>query len=141
MRGTEYLFLVVIIGVFMWLIIAGANNLNQIYPENPINTSNFSNYDQIQSIQDTANDSYNNFQVLGSTETSWFQKLGAGIVAIPYAVIKFPIMVVVAISALTSMITTSLGGWVPSVFIIAMITFLIINVVREFLSFFQRARA
>lgn len=142
MRATEYLFLVVIIGVFVWLTVYGANNLNQQFPNNPINTTNFTgNYNQIESIQEKANASYQAFQTLGSEDKSWFQKIGAGIVAIPYAVINFPIMVVTAVTALVSMVTTALGGWVPSVIILAIITFLTIEVVKRFMEFFQRSRA
>lgn len=142
MRGTEYLFLVVMIGAFIWLVVAVANNLNQIYPENPINTTNLTgNYNQIETIQEKANNSYQNFQKLGSEDTSWFQKIGAGIVAIPYAVINFPIMVVTAITALGSMITNALGGVVPTVFILAIFTFITIEAVRRFMEFFQRSRA
>lgn len=142
MRGMDYLFFVVMIGVFVYLIVAGATNFNEIYSDNQINTSNFTGkYNQIELIQEKANESYNNFQKLGSEDTSWFQKIGAGIVAIPYAVINFPIMVVVAISALLSMITITLGGIVPATIILAMVTFLVIEAVRRFLEFFQRARA
>lgn len=142
MRGTEYLILVVMIGVFIFLTIGVADNLNKIYPENQINTTNLTgNYNQIDKIQSVANKSYQNFQTLGSEDKSWFQKIGAGIVAIPYAVINFPIMVVTAITALGSMVTNGLGGIVPTTIILAIITFVTIYVVRGFLEFFQRARA
>lgn len=141
MRATEYLFFVVMIGVFIWIVVAGADSLNKAYSENPVDTTNFTgNYNQIETIQKDANESYSNFQKLGSTETSWFSKIGAGIVAIPYAVAKFPIMVVNAHGALTSMITYSLG-FLPAVIILAIFTFLIIEAVRRFLEFYQRARA
>lgn len=142
MRGTEYLFLVVMIGVFVYLTVQGATELNQIYPENQINTTNFtSNYNQIQTIQAKANATYENFQKLGREDTSWFQKIGAGIVAIPYAVVNFPIMVAYAVSALSGMLVNVVGGVVPAIILLAMVTFLIVEVVRRFMEFFQRARA
>jgi hypothetical protein len=142
MRGTEYLFLVVIIGVFTWITINGALELNEKYPENPINTSGFSNnYEDIERIQEISNKTFENFQVLGKEDTAWYQKIGAGIVAIPYAVIAFPRMLAIAISSLSSMVTTGLGGMVPSIILLAMITFLLVYVVRELLSFFQRSRS
>jgi len=142
MRGMEYLTLVVVIGVFVFLIVSGANEMNTIYPDNPINTTNFTGqYNQIQQIQDRANESYMNFQKLGAEDTSWFQKIGAGIVAIPFAVINFPIMVVLAIGALINMLTISLGGILPATIILALTAFVTIEAVRRFMEFFQRSRA
>jgi len=141
MRVTEILLVVVVIGVFAYLTISGSQQINEIYIDNPIDTSNFSGYDKIEDISEDANDIYKNFQTLGAEDTSWFQKIGAGIVAIPYAVIKMPIMVVTAITALTTFIDDGLGGKVPATIIFACITILIIMGVREFLQFFQRSRS
>jgi hypothetical protein len=142
MRGTEYLFLVVIIGVFTWITIQGALELNEKFPENPINTSGFSdNYEDIERIQNISNQTLENFLVLGKEDTAWYQKLGAGIVAIPYAVIAFPRMLAIAVTSLSTMVTTSLGGILPSVILLAIITFLMVYIVRELLSFFQRSRS
>jgi hypothetical protein len=142
MRLTEYLSLVVIIGVFIWISVSGALELNQKYPDNPIDTANFSSsYDKIDTINTRVNATYNNFQKLGNEDVSWFQKIGAGIVAIPYAVINFPIIIAVAVGALMEMVTVSLGGIVPAIFITAITVFLLIEVVRRLLEFFQRARA
>lgn len=141
MRATEYLLIVVMIGVFMYLTIAGAGELNKIYTNNSINTTDLAGYDKIETIRNSTDSIYQNFQKLGSEDTSWLQKIGAGIVAIPYAVVKMPIMVVVAIGALTEFINKGLGGFVPYPVILASITFLIIFAVREFLQFFQRSRS
>ena len=141
MRVTELLLIVVVIGVFAYLTVSGSQQMNSIYPDNPIDTSNFSGYDQIETIGEDADEIYKNFRTLGAEDTSWFQKIGAGIVAIPYAVIKMPIMVASAIGVLTSFIDTGLGGKVPYTIILAGITILIIYAVREFLQFFQRSRS
>jgi len=142
MRATEYLFLVVIIGVFAWLVVTGVGELNQAYPENEINVSIIEeDYNKIEDIQSLANDSLENFKTLGDTEKSWFQKIGAGIVAIPYAVVSFPIMIINAVVILEGMITTTLGGVVPAIIILAIVTYLIIEIVKRFLEFFQRSKA
>jgi hypothetical protein len=142
MRATEYLFLVVIIGVFAWLVVTGVGELNQAYPENEINISIIEeDYNKIEDIQSLANDSLENFKTLGDTEKSWFQKIGAGIVAIPYAVVSFPIMIINAVVILEGMITTTLGGVVPAIIILAIVTYLIIEIVKRFLEFFQRSKA
>lgn len=142
MRATEYLFIVGMIGVFVYLIISGATNLNQIYPDNPINTTNFTgNYNQIDDIQNTTTNMYENFQKLGREDTSWFQKIGAGIVAIPYAVINFPILVVKGTGAIFSMMAQALGGVFPAIILSVAVLFITIEVVKRFLEFFQRSRS
>ena len=128
--------------MFSFLIIGASNSLNENYSDNQINTTNFTGkYNQIEKINNTVDDMYQNFQKLGAEDTSWFSKIGAGIVAIPYAVVNFPIMIVTAVSAILSMMVISLGGFVPATILIGMITFIIIEVVRRFLEFFQRSRA
>jgi hypothetical protein len=141
MRLTEYLALVVIIGVFGWLMIDGATQLNDKFPDNQINTTLLDGYDKIDDINEKVNNSYQNFQTLGREDVSWFQKIGAGIVAIPYAVITFPIMIATAVGALMTMVTTGLGGVVPAIIILALSTFLLIEIVKRLLEFFQKARA
>jgi len=42
MRVTEILLVVVVIGVFAYLTISGSQQINEIYIDNPIDTSNFS---------------------------------------------------------------------------------------------------
>lgn len=140
MRGTEYLMLVVVISVFSFISIQGAFELNEKFPDNQINTSNFSSYQNIDKIQDRANTTLENFKKLGAEDTSWFQKIGAGIVAIPYAVVSVPLMLVDAMVALSSMVTGGLGGMVPQYIILAILTILLIYIVRELLQFFQRSR-
>lgn len=142
MRLTEYLSMVVFIGIFVFISIQGATELNEKYIDNPIDTANFTgDYDKIDKINERANTTYNNFQKLGNEDASWFQKIGAGIVAIPYAVINLPLMVTDAVTALMGMATLSLGGLVPQIFLTAIVTFLLILVVRELLQFFQRSRS
>lgn len=142
MRLTEYLFLVVIIGVFAYMSLETSVQINDSYPNlDQINLTNLTeNYDKIQDIQGDVNSTYENFRKLGDTDTAWYEKIGAGIVAIPYAVIKFPIMIATAITALTSMLFQSMG-FLPDIVLLAMVTFLLIEVVKRFLEFFQRSRA
>jgi hypothetical protein len=142
MRLSEYLSLVVIIGVFAFLMINGATQLNEKFPDEPnIDTGNFTDLNKIDLINERVNATFRNFQTLGNEEVSWFQKIGAGIVAIPYAVISFPIIIAVAITALAQMVTDTLGGVVPAIILLAMVTFLLIEAVRRLLEFFQRSRA
>jgi len=142
MRATEYLFYVVMIGVLFWIVIAGIGDLNQGFPENEINTSSLDgDYNKIETIQQRANNSLENFKTLEDESKSWFQKIGAGIVAIPYAVVSFPIMIIESVVILQGMAVSTLGGVLPATILLAMLTFLIIEIVKRFLEFFQRSRA
>jgi hypothetical protein len=139
MRATEYLFLVVMIGIFSVVIIMGANELNSIYPDNPIQSSDLEQYNDWQGVSESADATLENFKKLGD-DSKWYQKIGAGIVAIPYAVISFPLMIVQAILILGRFMSDSLG-FLPSGIILAMGALLIIEIVRRLLEFFNRARA
>lgn len=144
MRAMEYLVLVVTIGLFIFLTMQGATEFNNMHVEGAkeINTSMFSeDYQQTEKIMTRVNESFDNFQKLGDEETSWFEKIGAGIVAIPYAVINFPIVVATAIMSLFHMITITFGGILPASVILAITTLILIEVVRRFMEFFQKSRA
>lgn len=140
MRATEYLFLVVVIGIFAIIVTMGATEFNQIYTSKQIDTSNMEQYKDFSKVSDIANSTFQNFQKL-SDDSKWYQKIGAGIVAIPYAVISFPIMIAVAITTLTKYMGSALGGIVPQPIILALLALLLIEVVRRLMEFFNRARA
>jgi hypothetical protein len=141
MRGTEYVFLVIMIGIFSMVMSSFATDLNTVYTDTHIDTSNFSQYNDFQDVTDHANKTFEKFKTLGNDEKSWFQKIGAGIVAIPYAVISFPIMLGMAFITLTKFMGGGLVGWIPASIIFAMLAMLIVEGVRRLLEFFQRARA
>lgn len=142
MRATEYLMIVILIGVFVFLNVQGAKEFNEVYSSsNLVNESMFEGYDNTSAVSTQANSVFEKFQALGDSDNSWFQKIGAGIVAIPYAVIMFPIMVATAYSTLAGWITKSLGGVVPYPIIFAILTFFIVEIVRRMMEFFQRSRS
>lgn len=140
MRGTEYLVLVVILGIVAISFGLYVNDLNTVYPDNHIDENTISQYNDFQNVANTANKTFDNFRKLGD-DTSWFQKIGAGIVAIPYAVISFPIMLYEAVSALTKFMGGGLTGIIPASIVFALVALLTIEVVRRLMEFFQRSRA
>jgi hypothetical protein len=141
MRATEYVFLVIVIGIFAMVMISFATDLDTVYTDTHIDTSNFNQYNDFQSVANQANKTFENFKPLGNDEKSWFQKIGAGIVAIPYAVISFPVMLGMAFITLTKFMGGGLVGWIPASIIFAMLAMLIVEGVKRLLEFFQRARA
>lgn len=140
MRATEYLFLVVILGLVAVAMMATIVDLNTIYPDNQIDENQLNSYNDFRGIMITANNTLDNFQKLGD-DSKWYQKIGAGIVAIPYAVISFPIMIVQAINVLIKFMGGGLVGIIPAGILVAMVALLTIEIVRRFMEFFQRSRA
>ena len=140
MRATEYLFLVIVIGIMAMVIIATAIDLNNVYPSNQIDTNTIDEYNDFEGIMNTANKTLDNFQKLGD-DSKWYQKIGAGIVAIPYAVISFPMMIVEAVLILTKFMGGGLIGFIPAGILVAMVALLTVEIVRRMLEFFQRSRA
>jgi hypothetical protein len=140
MRATEYLFLVIMIGLVSIVIMMGATDLNQVYTNTTIDTSNLSQFNDFSKITDQANKTFDNFQKLGD-DTKWYQKIGAGIIAIPYAVISFPIMIAQALTILTKFMGVGLIGIVPTSIILIMISLLLVEVVKRMMEFFQRSRS
>lgn len=142
MRGMEYLSLIVVIGVFVYLTVDGATQLNQKFPDNQIDTSNLTgDYNKIDEINSRVNSTCESFQKLSDEDTNWFQKIGAGIVAIPRAVLNFPILIAFAVSTLFGFITTGLGSFIPQTILLAIMVFLMIEITKQLLQFFHRARA
>lgn len=140
MRGTEYLVLVVIMGIISLSLGLYMHGVNGIYTGSNIDETSIQQYDDFQKVADTANKTFDNFRKIDS-DANWFQKIGAGIVAIPYAVISFPVMIYEAVSALTKFMGGGLTGIIPAGIVFAMIALLTIEVVRRLLEFFQRARS
>ena len=140
MRGTEYLVLVIIMGIISISLGLYLNGINTSYSGQNIDESTLEQYNDFQKVADTANKTFDNFRKIDS-DANWFQKIGAGIVAIPYAVISFPVMIYEAVSALTKFMGGGLTGLIPAGIIFAMIALLTVEVVRRLLEFFQRARS
>ena len=140
MRGTEYLVLVVFMGIMAMSILFIAQDFNTIYTDNSIDTSNFSQFNDFNRVANRANETFENFKTLGD-DSKWYQKIGAGIVAIPYAVISFPVMIGDSVVILTKFMGISLAGIIPQPIIYALVVLMIIEIVRRLLEFFQRSRA
>jgi hypothetical protein len=140
MRGTEYMVLVVILGLVAITMGMYVNDLNTIYPTNQIDRSTVDQFNDFNKVAETANKTFDKFRNIDA-DSSWFQKIGAGIVAIPYAVISFPVMIYEAVSALTKFMGGGLMGFIPAGILFALVALLVIMVVRELMSFFQRSRS
>ena len=142
MRATDYLFLVVIIGLVVGIVSLGATDFNTMEAGNQIDIANLtSGYDNVANINNKVNESLEAFQTLADDDASWFSKVAAGIVAIPKAVIGFPILIMSALAIFTGMVSTATKGIVPPFIVYGLITLVMIMIMRRFMEFFQRARA
>jgi len=142
MRATDYLFLVVIIGLVVGIVTLGVEDFNTMEAGNPIDIENLtSGYDNTATINSEINGSLEAFKTLGDDDASWFSKVAAGIIAIPKAVIGFPLLILSGIGMLTGMISTATNGIIPPFVAYALITLIMIMIFRRFMEFFQRARA
>ena len=143
MRATEYLNFVVIIGLIAIFITLGAYDFNHAYENQGknINVSEFTgDYDNVDSINDKVNNSLNNFKKLGDEESSWFSRIGAGIIAIPYAIISLPLLIIDGLSLIITMITNTLGLYLPSGVIFVLVGLLMIDILRRFMEFFGKGK-
>ncbi len=141
MRATDYLILVVIIGMIASLVTMGTTEFNNMDAGEPINLENLTQYDDVASINNKVNESLEVFQKLGDDDASWFSKVSAGIVAIPKVVIGFPILIMSGVASFTGMVSGASNGLVPPFVTYGIITIIMIIILRRFMEFFQRARA
>jgi len=142
MRATDYLFLVVIIGLVVGIVTLGAEDFNTMEAGNAIDIENLTDgYNEVSTINTKVNESLEAFQTLADDDASWFSKVAAGIVAIPKAVIGFPILIMSGVGIFTGFITTATNGIIPPFVVYALITLVMIMIFRRFMEFFQRARA
>lgn len=144
MKATSILFLVVFIAAFVGVMASFANDLNAQYPEeHQINTSKYEGkYDYSENINDSVGKLKSNFDTITDTDKSWFTRIGAGIVAIPYAVILFPLTIFDGFASFGNILTgmtQALG--VPPFLISAGLLILVIFAVIKLLEFFQRSPA
>ena len=142
MRATDYLFFVVIIGLIVGIITLGTEDFNKMDAGVEIDVENLTgDYDKVSEINTKVNSSLEAFQTLGDEDASWFSKVSAGIVAIPKAVIGFPIWLMSSLGILATMIANVLSGIVPPFVTYALLSLMSIMILRRFMEFFQRARA
>ena len=142
MRATDYLILVVVIGIVASWITLGVTEFNQSSAGTPINVSNLTNsYDDMENINTKVNESLEVFQKLGDDDASWFSKISAGIVAIPKVVIGFPILIMTGVASFTGMVVTALTGVIPPAILYGLLAIIGIIILRRFMEFFQKARA
>lgn len=143
MKGSSILILVVLIAGFLTIFADFNRGLNDSYSENYVNSSEWdSKYDFSNNINGSVSNLKSNFDTITDTEKSWFTRIGAGIVAIPYAVILFPLTIFDGFASFGSILTDLSSDFGVKGKLIGLgLILLIIFAVTKLLEFFQRSPA
>lgn len=143
MKGTTIFFIILFIGLFMVIFSDFKTGLNNGYSDNQINASSWEGkYDKTVEVNSSVGKLKDKFDTITDTEKSWFTRISAGIVAIPYAVIIFPLAIFEGFTSFGG-IVTDMGTELKikaSLISIALII-LIVYAVKGLLEFFQRIPA
>lgn len=143
MKISVMIIFIVLVGGLFYIFGTGVKELNTQYPEHQLNTSAWdSKYDASIKINNSIGKLTEKFNVITDEKQGFFTKIGAGITAIPYAIILVPATVLDAITTGGSMIT---GFFItlqlPSKIIFIGILVLTIFGIFKLVEFFQRTRA
>lgn len=146
MRAMTIIYLVVVIAAFMSIFGSFKNDINAQYgttPQEQINASKWENrFDFSPQINSSINSLKEKFDTITDTEQSWFTRIGAGIVAIPYAVVIFPLVIFDGFSNFGAILTgLSSDFYVENGLIAMILIYLTILGVQKLLEFFQRSPA
>lgn len=135
--STFVLFLVIVAGVF-YIFAQMVNESNSLYDVN-IDSSAWNNsYDYTNSLNDSVYQIQHNFEIIES-DAAWYTKIAAGVVGIPFAVIKMPFAMLGALTSggkIISLFMTTLGIYAQ--LIIFTIIALIIWGIFKLVEIFQR---
>lgn len=140
MKASSLLIFLVIIGLVAFAFVSFGNELNSQYADNQINTSQIDGtLDYTGEINSSLNPLVDKFDKIADEDAGFFTKLGAGIVAIPYAIVLFPALIFKGVIYLNSVITligTALN--IPAVIIYGIIVIALIWIISKLLEFFQK---
>lgn len=143
MKITTVFEFVVIFGALFYIMGAYSVELNNQYSDNPINTTKWEGkYDYSDSINTSMGKLIDKINTITDTEKSWFTRLSAGIVAIPYFVILFPIVALEGFATFVKILTGAGADIaVPQKILAAAVILVTIFLIKKLLEFFQRSQA
>lgn len=143
MKLMTWIALIVIIGLSSLTYLHLNNDLNDNYLDNEqINSSLLESYDYINEINQSISPLKEKFEVIADENKGFFTKIAAGIVAIPYAIILLPSLVLEGLKYTNDMIVqVSLILKVPPLITYGLLVLMMIFVISRLLEFFQRSEA
>jgi len=138
--STVMMFFLLIAGV-IFIFSQAINEANTQYPEANINASAWkgSKYDFSGSIDNNLEPLKKRFETITDPDVGFFTKIGAGIIAIPYAVVLFPGLMLSVIGIGGNISTSLLSDiGVPGQLILIITIGILIWGIMELVKFFQR---
>lgn len=140
MKISTFFEILLVVGVIFGVYGLMINEENNNYPSDTINSSEWQDrYDYTQSLNESIAPLQSTFATIEDTNTGWFVKVVAGIAAIPYAVIRIPVLLFTGFGLGGSMATgllTSLG--IPLFIIMAVIIGLVFWGIFKLIELYQR---
>ena len=116
------------------------NELNDEYSNNPLNNSRFEGkYNYANTLNSSVSAIQEKFDIIADDDAGWFARLGAGIVAIPYAVMLIPKAILTGLGSANSMLVEvgEIVG-VPREVIYIVTFLLVIFIIGMLIKFFQK---
>jgi len=141
MKISAMLFFVLIIAGFIFIFASMINEANTQYPSANINATvwNSSKYNYAGNIESQLKPLQDRFAQITDTDTGFFTKIGAGIIAIPYAIILVPSVVIGSMGVLGNIATSLLTDMgIPAALILLVTIGILIWGVLKMVEFFNK---
>jgi len=132
---------VLVVGLAFAMISSIVSDFENQYPDTEVD-SNWSEYDKSEQINNSVYGLKKDFDTIGDESEGWFTKLGAGISAIPQAVIAVPSVIFTTFSnGVNIMSDAAKEIGIPSFVIPFAIIALIVGVIFAIISYWRRYEA
>lgn len=118
-----------------------ASDLDNVYADNQINANWSSKYDIAENINASSAGLKSNLETLADDDKSWFSKIGAGIVAIPRAVMLLPILGFESLASFSNFTSDLLAYYnIPPEVTRGILVLLGVFIIFGLLEWFQRSK-
>jgi hypothetical protein len=140
MKFSTYLSIILVIGVFFILFGMMINQTNNDYLSMNIDNSSWANsYDFSNDINRTIAPIQKTFTDIENPELGWFSKITSGLAAIPFAVIRLPLLIFDSFVYGGKIVTNSLGALgIPISVILIVCTMIALWGIFRLIETFQR---
>jgi hypothetical protein len=138
MKISGYIMMLLVVGAVFFIFAQMISEANENYPSTNINSSVWdSKYDFANGINNDTAPLQQAFSDIENPDKGWFSKLISGIAAIPWAVIKLPVILFSALAMGGIMVTGFLGifgipAYIVTVVLIMMVVWGIIKLIEAF---------
>jgi hypothetical protein len=140
MKISVFVSYILVVGAIFFTFALIVTDVNNSYPEADINKSEWEDeYDYVSDLNSTISPLEEKFKVIQDENAGFFTKIGAGITAIPYAIIIFPQIVFGSLEIGGKMTTGFLAVLaIPGYLVIVVIISTLIWALFKLVEFFQK---